>query len=236
MKPTAKRALTSYPSDVSDDEWAFVAPYLALLPEQSAQREYPLREVFNAARYIARTGAPWRYLPNDFPPWPTVYQQTQRWIKAGVFEHMIEDLRVVLRVAQQRQPQPTAAIYDSRTLPSTPESGARAGYDGAKKRRGSKVHIAVDTLGYLLALVVTAADEQDRAQVAELSEQVQYATDERVEIAFVDQAYTGEQAATDAQAQGIELRVVKHSEPKRGFVLLPKRWVVERSVGWAPMC
>lgn len=204
-----------------------------MLPEQSAQREYPLREVFNAARYIARTGAPWRYLPKDFPPWSTVYQQTRRWLKAGVFEHMIEDLRVVLRVAQQRQPQPTAAIYDSRTLQSTPESGARAGYDGAKKRRGGKVHIAVDTLGHLLALVVTAANEQDRAQVAELSEQVQYATHERVDIAFVDQAYTGEQAATDAKAQGIELMVVKHSEPKRGFVLLPKRWVVERSFGWA---
>ena len=233
MKPTAKRAQMSYPSDVSDDEWAFVAPYLALLPEHSAPRTYPLREVFNAARYIARSGAPWRYLPNDFPPWPAVYQQTQRWLQAGVFEQMIADARVVLRVAQQRQAQPTAAIYDSRTVPSTPESGARAGYDGAKKRRGAKVHIAVDTLGHLLALVVTAANEQDRAQVKELSEQVQYATDEQVDIAFVDQAYTGEQAAADAQAHGIELMVVKHSEPKRGFVLLPKRWVVERSFGWA---
>ena len=236
MKSTAQSHRTTYPSDVSDAEWSFVAPYLALLPEHSAQRTYSLREVFNAARYIARSGAPWRYLPNDFPPWPTVYQQTQRWFKAGVFEQMVEDLRDVLRVAQQRHPQPTAAIYDSRTLQSTPESGSRAGYDGAKKRRGSKVHLAVDTLGHLLALLVTPANEQDRAQVGELSEQVQESTEEQVKVAFVDQAYTGEQAAADAKAQGIELIVVKHSEPKRGFVLLPKRWIVERSFGWMARC
>jgi transposase len=221
-----------YPSDVSDAEWAFVAPYLALLPEDCAQREYALRAVFNGARYIARTGAGWRYLPHDFPPWSAVYQQTQRWLRAGVFEAMADDLRAVLRVAHGRQVEPTGAIFASRTLQSTPESGARAGYDGAKQRRGSKVHLAVDTLGHWLALVVTPANEQDRAQVAELAQQVQQVTGENVEVAFVDQAYTGEQAQTDAQTHGIELAVIKHSEPKRGVVLLPRRWVVERSFGW----
>src|SRR6476661_7879072 len=121
---------------------------------------------------------------------------------------------------------------DGRTLQSTPESGARAGYDGYKRRRGSKVHMAVDTLGQLLALLVTPANEQDRAQVAELAELVQEATGETVEVAFVDQGYTGEQPATDAEAHGIRLEVVKLPTAKQGFVLLPRRWVVERSFGW----
>jgi transposase len=139
----------------------------------------------------------------------------------------------VLRVAQGRNLVPTAAILDSRTLQSSPESGPRAGYDGAKRRRGSKVHIAVDTLGHLLALCVTAADEQDRAQVEQWAEQVQAVTGENVELAFVDQAYTGDQAAQAAAQHGIELEVVKLPEAKKGFVLLPKRWVVERSFAWA---
>jgi len=115
----------------------------------------------------------------------------------------------------------------------TPESGPRAGYDGAKRRRGSKTPIAVDTQGHLLARVVPPADEQDRAQVAELSRQVQAATGESVAIAFVDQGYTGEQAAHDAADAGIQLEVVKLAGAKRGCVLLPRRWVVERDFAWA---
>lgn len=221
-----------YPSDVSDEEWALVAPYLSLMTEDAPQRNYSLREVFNGVRWIARAGAPWRMMAHDLPPWHVVYQQMRRWIEGQVFETLVHDLRAVLRIAEGRKEKPTAAILDSRTLQSTPESGERAGYDGAKKRKGSKVHLAVDTLGHLLALSVTAADEQDRAQVSELCEQVQAATGETVEIAFVDQGYTGHQAAEDAAAHGIRLEVVKLPEAKRGFVLLPRRWVVERSFGW----
>lgn len=221
-----------YPSDVSDDEWAFVAPYLTLMTEDAPQREHSLREVFNGLRWLARSGAQWRMIPNDLPPWYTVYQQTQRWLNAGVFEDLVHDLRMLLREIAGRAPQPSAAIFDGRTLQSTPESGARAGYDGHKRRNGSKVHMAVDTLGQLLALLVTPANEQERAQVAELAEQVQEATGESVEVAFVDQGYTGAQPAQDAQAQGIRLEVVKLPSAKRGFVLLPRRWVVERSFGW----
>ena len=221
-----------YPSDVSDDEWAFVAPYLTLMIEDAPQRDYPLREVFNGLRYIARSGAQWRMLPNDLPPWSAVYQQTQRWLKAGVFEALVHDLRSLLREIADRAPQPSAAIFDARTLQSTPESGARAGFDGHKRRKGSKVHIAVDTLGQLLALLVTPANEQERAQVAHLAEQVQEVTGEAVEVAFVDQGYTGEQAAEDAASHGIRLEVVKLPTAKHGFVLLPRRWVVERTFGW----
>jgi transposase len=222
----------AYPSDVSDAEWALVAPYLTLMTEDAPQRDFPLREVFNGLRYIIRTGAQWRWMPHDLPPWHVVYQQSQRWIKAGVFESLVHDLRAVLRIAEGRKESPTAAILDSRTLQSTPESGGRAGYDGAKRRKGSKVHLAVDTLGHLLALCVTAADEQDRAQVSELAKRVQAETGETVEIAFVDQGYTGENAADAAEEHGIKLEVVKLPTAKRGFVLLPRRWVVERSFGW----
>jgi transposase len=228
-----KRVRSGYPSDVSDEEWAFVAPYLALCREDAPQRDYALRDVFNAVRYIAKTGSQWRFLPNDLPPWEAVYQQMRRWIDARCFEIMVEDLRILLREFAGRKGQPTAMILDSRTLQSTPESGARGGYDGAKRRKGSKVHAAVDTLGHLLALHVTAADEQDRAQVEKLAETVQEITGESIELAYVDQGYTGESAEQAAAKHGVRLEVVKHTEVKRGFVLLPRRWVVERSFAWA---
>src|SRR3990170_3328368 len=139
-----------YPSDVSDEEWEFVAPYLALVREDAPQREHDLREVFNGLRWVVRTGSPWRYMPHDF--------------------------RVLLRLSEGRAPDPTAAILDSRTLRSTPESGSRGGYDGAKRKKGSKVHAAVDTLGHLLTLHVTPASEQERSRVGELAEAVQEAT------------------------------------------------------------
>ncbi len=221
-----------YPSDASDDEWAFAAPYLTLMTEDAPQREHSLREVFNGLRWLAHTGAQWRMMPHDLPPWYTVYQQTQRWLKAGVFEAMVHDLRRLLREVEERMAQPRAAVLDSRTLQSSPESGSRAGYDGAKRRRGSKVHLAVDTLGHLLALLVTPANAQDRAQVDALAEAIQAATDEAVEVAFVDQGYTGEQPAEAAAMHGIRLEVVKLPTAKRGFVLLPRRWVVERSIAW----
>lgn len=222
----------AYPSDVSDAEWALVAPYLTLMTEDAPQRDYPLREVFNGLRWMARGGSSWRMMPHDLPPYYVVYQQMRRWLKAGVFEAITHDLRAVLRIADGRQEMPTASIFDSRTLQSTVESGGRAGYDGAKRHKGNKVHFAVDTLGRLLALCVTAANEQDRAQVAELAERVQAETGETVEIAYVDQGYTGENTADAAAQHGIQLEVVKLPEAKRGFVLLSRRWVVERSFGW----
>jgi transposase len=222
----------AYPSDVSDDEWAWATPYLTLMTEAAPQREYKLREVFNGLRWMVRAGAAWRMMPNDLPPWAVVYQQTHRWLKAGVFEAMVHDLRELLRLTAGRNAQPAAAILDSRTLQSSPESGERAGYDGAKRKRGSKVHLAVDTLGHLLTLLVTSADQQDRAQVEQLAEQIQNVTGDSVELAFVDQGYTGDQPAQDAEQHGIQLEVVKLPQAKKGFILLPRRWVVERSFAW----
>jgi transposase len=221
-----------YPSDVTDEAWDFVASYLTLMKEDAPQREHDLREVFNAMRWIVRTGSPWRYMPNDLPPWEVVYQQSQRWLASGVFEAMTRDLRRILRVLEGRAEEPSAAVFDSRTLRSTPESGRRGGYDGAKRKKGSKVHMAVDTLGYLLSLHVTPADQQDREQVGKLAKDVQQQTGKSVELAYVDQGYTGERPAEAARKQQIELAVVKLPEAKRGFVLLPRRWVVERSFAW----
>jgi len=223
---------TPYPSDVTDAEWTLAAPYLTLMTEDAPQREYGLREVLNALRWLVKTGGQWRMMPHDFPPWAAVYQQARRWVAAGCFEAMTHDLREVSRVAAGRAASPTAAILDGRTLQSTPESGGRGGYDGAKRRKGSKVHAAVDTLGNLLALTVTAADAQERSQVADLAAAVQAATGQTVTLAYADQGYAGAQPAADAAAHGVRLEVVKPAEAKRGFVLLPRRWVVERSFGW----
>jgi transposase len=222
-----------YPSDVSDDEWALIAPYLILLREDAGQRLYPLRELFNGLRYVVRHGIPWRAMPHDLPPWAAVYQQAQRWLAAGVFEALGDGLRAVLRLAAGRDADPSVVILDSRTLRSSPESGERAGYDGAKRKRGSKLHMAVDTLGHLLALHVTPADADDRGEVERLARAVQSVTGQSVDLAYVDQGYTGERAAEAARTHGIELEVVRLPEARKGFVLLPRRWVVERSFAWA---
>jgi transposase len=234
MSPAVSRK--PYPSDVSDEEWSLVVPYLTLMKEDAPQQEYPMRELFNGLRYVIRYGIAWRAMPNDLPPWHAVHQQAYRGLAAGCFEALAQDLRAMLRLAAGRKEEPTTAIIDSRTLRSTPESGTRAGYDGAKRKRGSKVHMAIDTLGHLLALHVTPADVGDRQAVARLAADIQDATRESVELAYVDQGYTGEVAAEAAAAEGIALHVVKLPEAKRGFVLLPRRWVVERSFAWATRC
>jgi len=197
----ARGEKVGYPSDVSDEAWAFVLPYLLLSREDSAHREHDLRPVFNGVRYIARTGNQWRFMPHDYPPWPAIYQQMQRWMRAECFGRLVEDTRILLRE-----------------------------FAG---RKGSKVHIAVDTLGHLLALSVTSADQGDRTQVEALAQDMQQVTGGTVEMAYVDQGYTGPNAAEAAQSNGIRLEVVKHPMAKRGFVLLPRRWVVERSFAWA---
>jgi transposase len=222
----------AYGSDVTDAEWTFLLPYLCLMREDAPQRDHSLRELFNALRYLVKTGCTWRFLPHDFPPWTAVYQQARRWLDNGVFELIAHDLRAIVRVLAERQPDPSAVIFDARTLQSTPESGSRAGFDGHKKKNGSKVHAAVDTMGNLLALHVSPANDQERDFAAGLAEDVQEVTGGTVKVAFVDQGYTGEVTAEDAAEQGVELIVVKHHEAKRGFVLLPRRWVVERPFGW----
>jgi transposase len=216
-----------YPSDVSDEEWVFVAPYVSLLPQTAAQRRHDLREVFNAVRYMVRTGAPWRWLPTNFPPWEAVYQQPRRWIAAGCFEAIVHDLRLLVRAAAGRNPQPSAAIVDSRTLRSTVESGSRAGVDGHQRVRGSKVHrvhAEVDTMGTLLALAAPSANQAERHEISALAQRVQRVqevTGETVEVLYADAASTGEEPAAAAQEHGMRLVVVQRPEGSHGFVLMP---------------
>jgi transposase len=153
------------PSDVGDEEWAFVAPYLSVLVQIAAQRRHERRQVFNALRSMVRAGAPWRMLPLHFPPWEAVSQQTRRWIAAGCFEAIVHDLRLLIRAAAGRHPQLSAAIVGSRILRSTVDRGQRAGVDGQKQGRGSKVHAVVESMGTLLALAVTPANAAERRQI-----------------------------------------------------------------------
>jgi len=150
---------------------------------------YALRALCNARRYLAHTGCPWRYLPHDLPPWQALHQQWSRWRAARVFASIVHDLTEWQRVRLGRAATPTAVVLDGRALQSPPESGHRAGYDGAKKRKGSKAHLAVDTLGQLRSGVLTPANEQAHAQVSELCRQVQEVTGQTVQVGFVDQGY-----------------------------------------------
>ncbi|WP_104991608.1 IS5 family transposase [Deinococcus sp. NW-56] len=222
----------AYPSDVDDEMWLFMRPYLTLVPENAPQRKYSLREMLNATLWVARTGSQWAYLPHDFPPYELVYQQARRWMEHGCFENMAHDLRALKREDALREGIPTVAIIDSRTLQSTAESGARAGYDGAKRRKGSKIHAAVDTLGNVLTLLVTPGNEQDRDQVYDLCREVQALTGGSIDVVIADQGYTGDQASTDAAVNDVELVVVKRPSGAHGFVLLPRRWIVERTFAW----
>jgi transposase len=225
-----------YPTDVSDEEWALISSYLELLPEAWCQRRYASRDVFNALRYVVRSGIQWHMLPHDFAPWEMVYQQSRRWLAAGVFDSLMSDIRKLLRKAHGKESEPTACIVDSRTLQSTPESGGLAGFDAGKKRKSSKLHLAVDTLGYPLAMEASPANEQDRDHVAPLMEHVQDETGGTVEVAYADQGYTGEKTAKAAEVEDVELVIVKRNPERQGFIVLPQRWVVERSFGWAARC
>lgn len=178
----------------------FVAPYLTLMDEVAPQRSYSLRDISNGLRSLLRTGAPWRMRSNDVPLWYAGYQQTQRWLMARMAEQMVHDVRMLLRDITDRTPQSRAVIVDSRTLQSTPASGGHAGDDGHIWRNGSTVHLAVDTLGQVLAVVVTPANEQGRAQMTALARRIQEVTGDTMEVAVVDQGATGEQPATEAAA------------------------------------
>ena len=215
--------------DVSGDGWAFAAPSPTPMRPDAPQSAHDPQEVFDALRWIVRAGAPRRSLPHGLPPRRAVSQRTRRRIDAGCFGVMVRDRRALSPGAAGRADDRTAAVLDSRTVQSTPGSGARAGWDGRKRRKGTKTHAAVDTLGHLLALVVGPANARDRASVAGLVDAVQGAAGAAVEGAWVDQGYAGERARADAAARGIRLEAVKLDGAKRGFVLLPRRWVVERS-------
>jgi transposase len=228
-----------YPSDLSDARWALVEPALTAWRQARTARalsfgrppEHELRDLLDAILYVDRTGIPWRYLPHDYPPWETVYAYFARWQKEGVFVQLNGLLRRLVRTAEGRNPEPTACIIDSQSIKtSTNVPAATQGIDAAKKIIGRKRSIITDTIGLLLAVLVTAASIQDGTAGQQLLTQVAY-DHPTLRKTWADMGYKNAVVEHGA-ALGIDVEIVQRDPATRGFVVQPRRWVVERTLGW----
>ena len=222
----------SYPSDLTDEQWALIehlVPEPIFLPNLQ-EPVHQAREMMNAIRYRTRTGTAWRSLPHDFPPWSTVMKRYLHWRDNGVFERVHDALRTMVRVAEGRNAEPTAGLLDSQSVKSTDVGGPR-GFDAGKKVKGRKRHLLVDILGLLLVAIITPADVQDRDGGAAALREAhrEFPTLEHV---WVDGAYNGQVIDQAAKDTGIRVEMVKRSDDVKGFKVLPKRWIVERTNGW----
>ena len=220
-----------YPTDLTDAEWQFIEP---LLPKprtkRGRKRQHPLREILNAIFYLLRAGCAWRMLPHDFPPWKTVYHYFRLWRKDGTWERIHAALRTQLREAEGREAEPSAAILDSQSVKTTSVKGVR-GYDAGKKVKGRKRHLLVDTLGLLLVVVVHAANIQDRDGAKQVLEKAKPLSS-RLQLIWADGGYAGKLIEWVQERCGWLLEIVKRAPGVKGFQVLPRRWVVERTFGW----
>jgi putative transposase len=222
-----------YPSDLSDQDWEVVEPLLPRRAATGRPRLVDFRYILNAIFYQTRTGCQWRYLPRDFPAKSTVNRYYQLWQRDGTWERILTTLREGARTRIGKEATPSALVIDSQSLKAAPGQGVR-GYDGGKKVVGRKRHIAVDLLGILLAVVVTAADVEDAAAAPAVLAQVPPERFPRMESIYADSKYHNH-ALYDLlieEGPSYELKVVAREKDAQGFVVLPKRWVVERTLGW----
>ena len=226
------RRTSSYPSDLTDGQWQVIAPYLpADQPGRRGRpRIWPLRVIVEAILYLDRTGCPWRYLPDSFPPWPTVYGYFAAWRDDGTLAAVHDALRAQVRAAAGRDTEPTAAIIDSQSVrAANTVPRASRGWDNAKKVNGRKRHIAVDALGLVLAVVITAASVQDRDAARPLLWNLHRAS-RHIRLVWADAVYTGKLSAWAASMK-MTLCIVARRQPHT-FEVLPRRWVVERTFAW----
>lgn len=220
-----------YPSDVTEAQWARIEPVVPKPKPGGRPATVDRREIVNAIFYVVRNGIGWRALPHDFPHWKTVYHYFRQWRDDGTWERIHDALRADVRRAAGRDPSPSAAILDAQSVKTT-EAGGERGFDGGKNVNGRKRHIGVDTLGLLLAVVVTAADVSDQAGARLMAGQLRWRFP-RLRRLWADGGYGGAPLANWLLAfGGWVLEVVRGSRDQRGFQVIPRRWIVERTFGW----